>query len=415
MNKFFIVLFHTYLSKLKTKSFIVSTIIMVLLVIGLASLPKVIDYFDKDEKVTIGVLDKTGSTYETLNGRINTINRNVKLKTIENEAAAKKLINSEKLTGYLIIEKDSGKSLKGTYKAKIISDSSISDDLLLALTQVKSSLAAGELKLSPEQLAQLSTPAAFEKVALEKNAKTEDELNQARGLVYILLFVIYLNVIMYASMIAMEIATEKTSRVMEILVSSVSPVQQMFAKICGIALLSITQILLFLSAGYVSIKPNLDEMNGGIFSFLGFDGISISTIIYAIIFCLLGYFLYATLAAFLGSLVSRVEDVQQMILPVTMLIMIAFFIAMYGLTNPTAGFITGISFIPFFSPMIMFLRVGMISVPFWEVALSIGLLVVTIVLLGIFGGKVYRGGVLMYGSSKSYKDIKKALQISKNG
>ncbi|RFU62260.1 ABC transporter permease [Bacillus sp. V59.32b] len=411
MNKFFIVLFHTYVSKLKTKSYIVSTIITLLLIVGLANLTKIIDYFDKEEKDHIGVIDQTGILYDQLEGQMQAINNGVELRPIEDEASARKLINNDKLTGYLIIENHPTEKLKGTYKANSISDSTISNDLLMALNSVKNNLTAGELKLTPEQLTALNAPAAFEKVALEKSAKTEEELDQARGLVYIIVFFIYFNVIMYASMIANEVAMEKTSRVMEILVSSVPPVQQMFAKILGIALLSITQLSLIIAVGYVFIKQNMNDMNEGLFTYLGFGNTSISTIIYAIIFFLLGYFLYATLAAFLGSMVSRVEDVQPMIAPLTILVMVGFFIAMYGLNDPTSSFITGTSFIPFFSPMIMFLRVGMISVPFWQIALSIGILVITIVVLGIFGGKVYRGGVLMYGSSKSYRDIKKALQI----
>lgn len=411
MNKFFIVLFHTYVSKIKTKSYIVSTIITLLLIAGLANLTNIIDYFDKEEKDHIGVIDQTGVLYDQLQGQMQAINKGVELRPVEDEASARKLIDNDKLTGYLIIANDPIDKLKGTYKANSISDSTISNDLLMALNSVKNNLTAGQLKLTPEELAALNAPAAFEKVALEKSAKTEEELNQARGLVYIIVFFIYFNVIMYASMIANEVAMEKTSRVMEILVSSVPPVQQMFAKILGIALLSITQLALIIAVGYVFIKQNMKDMNEGLFTYLGFGNTSISTIIYAIIFFLLGYFLYATLAAFLGSMVSRVEDVQPMIAPLTILVMVGFFIAMYGLNDPTSSFITGTSFIPFFSPMIMFLRVGMISVPFWQIALSIGILVITIVVLGIFGGKVYRGGVLMYGSSKSYRDIKKALQI----
>jgi ABC-2 type transport system permease protein len=172
-------------------------------------------------------------------------------------------------------------------------------------------------------------------------------------------------------------------------------------------------MILFFGVGYFSIKQNLTGMDEGFFSFFGFGSTDISTIIYAIIFALLGYFLYATLAACLGSVVSKIEDVQQMISPMTMLVVIAFMIAMFGLGNPSASYITITSFIPFFTPMIMFLRVGMLEVPFWEIAISIALLILTIVLLGIIGAKIYRGGVLMYGSSKSLKSIKNALQLSK--
>lgn len=102
---------------------------------------------------------------------------------------------------------------------------------------------------------------------------------------------------------------------------------------------------------------------------------------------MLGYFLYATLAAFLGSVVSRIEDVQQTITPMTLLVVAGFMIAMFGLNAPDAGFITVTSFIPFFTPMIMFLRVGMLDIPFWQAAVGIGITLLTIVILAVIGVK----------------------------
>src|SRR5699024_4821855 len=135
--------------------------------------------------------------------------------------------------------------------------------------------------------------------------------------------------------------------------------------------------------------------------------------IYAIVFFVLGYLLYATIAAMLGSIVSRVEDVQQLVFPMMILIIIAFMIAMVGLGMPEAKFITITSFIPFFTLMIMFLRVGMLDVPIWEVALGISILVATIGVFAWFGARIYRGGVLLYGPSRSLKDFKQVLQMTK--
>lgn len=214
-------------------------------------------------------------------------------------------------------------------------------------------------------------------------------------------------------MIAMEVATEKSSRVMEILISSVSPVQHMFAKILGIGLLSLTQLVLILIVTFGSLKANLSNLQNMAGGFLGFSDLPASTFIYAGIFFLLGYFLFATLAAFLGSLVSRIEDVNQMITPMTLLIVAAFMIAMFGLGNPEAPFITITSYIPFFTPMIMFLRVGLLNLPFWEIALSIGILLGTIILLAVIGARIYKGGVLFYGKTPSWKDVKKVLELTK--
>ncbi|MGE6376788.1 ABC transporter permease [Peribacillus muralis] len=414
MNKFWIVLSHTYLSKLKTKSFIISTIIMMALILVLSNISNLIDAFGEDETQKVAIIDQTEDRlFDPYKNAVKGVNEDLSIISAQSEKEAEKLVNADEIVGYLLVEKDDRLGFRGTYKANQISDSKVSNDLLLALTQLKGQITADDLKLTDQQISQLNTPPAFETIALQKNAKTEEDLDQARGLVYVLLFVIYFGVLMYATMIAMEVATEKTSRVMEILISSVPPVTQMFAKIMGIALLSFTQMVLFFGVGYLSIKQNLASMDEGFFSFFGFGNTKISTIIYAIIFALLGYFLYATLAACLGSIVSKIEDVQQMISPMTMLVVIAFLIAMFGLGNPSASYITVTSFIPFFTPMIMFLRVGMLDVPFWEIALSIAMMIITIVLLGIIGAKIYRGGVLMYGSSKSLKSIKNALQLSK--
>src|SRR5699024_9325648 len=134
---------------------------------------------------------------------------------------------------------------------------------------------------------------------------------------------------------------------------------------------------------------------------------------YAVVFFLLGYLLYATLAALLGSLVSWVEDVQQLILPMTFLIMIAFFIVMFVFNLPESTLVVIYYYITVVFTMFLFLRVGMVDVPVWEVALSIGILVASIIVLAILGAKVYKGGVLMYGRTSSLKDLKKAMALSK--
>jgi ABC-2 type transport system permease protein len=416
MNNFWIILFHTFFSKLKTKSFLFTTIIMVCILLGITNMNNIITFFDKDGgKEKVAVLDETGQLFEAYQQQMKAINKDIKISNIETtKEKAIEDVQNDKFNGLLVLSYDENKLPAANYHAKSISDTALSGDLENGLQQLKTMMAATQMKLSPEQLNKLYETVSFEKTALEENAKTEEELSQARGLVYVLLFVIYFAVIMYANMIAMEVAIEKSSRVMEILISSVSPIKQMFAKILGIALLSLTQLSVLFVAGYFSVKQNLKSMEGGFFEFFGFGDIQPATIVYAVIFFILGYFLYATLAAFLGSLVSRIEDVQQMITPMTMLVIAGFMIAMFGLNKPETPFITATSFIPFFTPMLMFMRVGMLNLPAWEPLLGIAILIISIIVLAIFGARVYKGGVLMYGKSNSFKDIKKALQLSKN-
>lgn len=415
MNSFWIILFHTYLNKLKTKSFLVTTLLTIVIVLAITNINNIIDLFDKNGgKERVAVIDQSGQLYEPFKQQVKSVNKEIQLTFFKgSEEQAETLVKKGEYAGVIQLSVNEQKLPEATYKAKSIADSSLYSDLQTGLQQLKTTLAASQINLAPEQLQKLYNPVSFKKIALEKNAKTEEELNQARGLVYVLLFVIYFAVIMYANMIAMEVATEKSSRVMEILISSVSPIKQMFAKIVGIGLLSLTQLAAFLLVGYYSFTRNMESLKDGFFGVYGFGEIPAGTIVYAVIFFILGYFLYATLAAFLGSLVSRIEDVQQMITPMTLLVVAGFMIAMFGLGKPDAPFITATSYIPFFTPMIMFLRVGMLTIPAWEAILGIIILIATISILAIFGARVYRGGVLMYGKSNSYKDIKKALQLTK--
>ncbi|MFI8576501.1 ABC transporter permease [Rossellomorea aquimaris] len=413
MNNFFLILSHSYLSKLKAKSFIISTVIIAAALVLLANFDSIISNFSDDDTSKIAVQDETGKLYDPLVQQLEIMDSEIELEpATQSMEEIEKKIESEEIKGLLILSESAEGLPQALYKSNSLSESNVTGELQIALQNVKSSLAASILELTGEELALLSGPVAFEKEALVAGAKSEEELSQARGIVYVLLFFIYFSVIAYANMTAMEVATEKSSRVMEILISSVSPVKQMFAKIIGIGLAGLTQLAVILAVGYFTMIQKKDELVGGFFEGFGFESLSVGVIIYAVLFFLLGYFLYATLAALLGSLVSRIEDVQQMIMPMTFLIMIGFFISMFGLGNPESSFVTITSYIPFFTPMVMFLRVGMLNLPVYEPVIGIVVLLVTIIILGVFGARVYRGGVLLYGKSNSYKDIKKAIDIT---
>ncbi|WP_394175537.1 ABC transporter permease [Guptibacillus hwajinpoensis] len=414
MNKFFIVLTQTYLNRLKSKAFIVTTVITLLMIFLLTNISTIIERFDTNEEDQVGVIT-TSEYFPMLQNQLDRMESNLDLKSFNGtEEEAQQAIEEGELDSYMILEEDEAGEPRAIYKAETVAEQNTPQLLESALQQVKSTVAAERAGVTQKQLLEIDQPVQFEKVALEKGAKTEDELNQARVFVYVLLFVIYFSVIFYGNMVAVEVATEKSSRVMEILISSVSPVKQMFGKILGIALLGITQYTIIIISGYLFMQLQDDEgSQTGFLSFLNFSNLTVSLVVYAIVFFVLGYLLYATILAMVGSLVSRAEEVQQLIMPVQFLIIIAFFIAMFGLSTPSSPFVTIASYIPFFTPVVMFLRVGMLAIPFWEVAISLALLIGSIIVFGILGAKVYRGGVLMYGKSSSLKDIGKALKLSR--
>lgn len=414
MREFWIIFAQSFKTKAKTKAFIVTTVIFIAGMFLLSNFSAIIDSFGGDEEAKDIVYVEDASNMLMVPFTAALSEQDIEVKEVDGSVQD---IKEDIANGDAKALVELGLSENQTIQAKYTSQSLAEYDLPMkiesTLQNLQTTLKASALQLSDEQVSALFLPVEFKQQAISENSKSQEELSEARGLVYVLIMVIYISVFYYSNMIAMEVATEKSSRVMEILISSVSPVKHMLAKIAGIGTLGLVQIVLFGLAGYTAIKTSSTDMTDGIFLYFGFSNVSVVTLVYAAVFFVLGYFLYATLAALLGSLVSRIEDVQQTIFPMTMIVIVAALIAFMGIGNPEATYVTVSSYIPFFTPMVMFLRVGMLDLPMWEPIVGIVLLVLTIVVLAWFGARVYKGGVLMYGASKSYKDIKKALQLGK--
>ena len=385
MSNFWIMLSHAYFTKLKAKSFIITTLIIAAGIIVMANIESIIQVFSGDDQTEqVVVVDESEMILPLLQEELAVINDNIDLvSATESMETLETEVENGIYSGILLLTMGDNGFPEAVFKSTSLTGNQVTASLQAALQQIQLTVAASELELSMDQLAILHAPVSFTNEAIIEGAKSEEELNQARGIVYVLLFFIYFSVIMYASMIATEVATEKSSRVMEILISSVSPVKQMFAKIIGIGLVGLTQMAVLFLVGFIAIRNSQDLVTGGALEFFGFGDLSIAVIIYALLFFVLGYFLYATLAALLGSVVSRIEDVQQMIFPLVFLVMIGFFISMFGLGAPESTFITVTSYIPFFTPMVMFLRVGMLNLSPIEPILGIAILLLAIVVLAI--------------------------------
>ncbi|WP_066191912.1 MULTISPECIES: ABC transporter permease [Gracilibacillus] len=418
MNKFWTVFSHTFSSKIKSKSFIITTALFIAFIFLMSNFDSIINVFDSDESEESGsdqiaLVTEEDAWAEMLQAGAQ---GEVELERFEGTSEeAQTATSEEEYSGVLEVTESNGLP-EAIYYSTGDMELTIPGILQSQLQQLKVAVATEEAGVESDVVASINEPVSFQQEVISTDSeagegeKSMDEMMGARALVYVILFLLYFSVISYGNMIAMDIANEKTSRVMEILISSSSPVSQMFAKILAIGLAGLVQMLLFCGVGYYML---IQQQEDGFLSDLGLNDVSPSTFVYAVIFFILGYFLYATLAAMLGSLVSRTEDVQQLMMPVTLLIVLAFFIAMFGLAMPESPLVVISSYIPFFSPMTMFLRVGVLDIPFWEIAISIALLVAAILLLAALGARIYRGGVLMYGTSTSLKDFKKALQLSK--
>lgn len=226
---------------------------------------------------------------------------------------------------------------------------------------------------------------------------------------YIMIFALYMVILLYGQMVATNVATEKSSRAMELLVTSAKPTSMMFGKVLASCLAGFTQLVLVFGSAILFYNLNKDALSNPLISSI-FD-IPIDLFIYMIVFFVLGFLIYAFMFGAIGSTASKLEDINTSVMPLTFLFIIAFMVVMFSMSSGsidnTAMLVC--SYIPFTSPMAMFTRIAMSTVPWYEIAISIAILVGSTVGIGLLSAKIYRVGVLLYGMPPKFSTILKTV------
>ncbi len=228
---------------------------------------------------------------------------------------------------------------------------------------------------------------------------------------YIMIFALYMVILLYGQMVATNVATEKSSRAMELLITSAKPVSMMFGKVLASCLAGLTQLICIFGTAFVCFNLNKSYWDaGGIVASL-FD-MPLELLVYMLVFFLLGFLIYAFLYGAVGSTASKLEDINTSVMPITMLFLIAFFVAMFSMTGGSVDSLLMkiCSFIPFTSPMVMFTRIAMSVVPPHEILIAIAILIGSVILVGVIAAKIYRVGVLLYGTPPKPAAIIKAIR-----
>ena len=231
---------------------------------------------------------------------------------------------------------------------------------------------------------------------------------------YILLFFLYMIVIVYGQMVATSVATEKSSRAMEVLVTTIDPVRMMFGKVLGIGAGALCQVGVVVGAGALFFNLNKNYVGGIDIVGSVFD-IPLETLILSIILIVIGFFVYAFMYAAVGSLVSRIEDVSSGVLPITFISIGAFMVVMMSMTtgNLDSTLMQVCTYFPLTSPYALLVRSSMTDVGLWQSVGAIGLLLVTCIIIGYLAAMIYKLGVLMYGKPPKIREVFKLLKANK--
>ncbi|MEX1376131.1 MAG: ABC transporter permease [Eubacteriales bacterium] len=231
---------------------------------------------------------------------------------------------------------------------------------------------------------------------------------------YILLFFLYMIIIIYGQMVATSVATEKSSRAMEVLVTTIDPVRMMFGKVLGIGAAALCQVAVVVASGAFFFNLNQDYLGGKEIIGTLFN-IPTETLVISLILIVLGFFVYAFLYAAVGSLVSRIEDVSSGVLPITFISIGAFMAVMFSMTsgNLDSVLMKIFTYFPLTSPYALLVRMSMTDVGLLEGVGAIALLLVTCIIIGYIAAMIYKLGVLMYGKPPKLKEVFKLLKTNK--
>ena len=449
MKNVSIILSREYLTRVKKKSFLLTTFLVPIFFAAMCILPSVIMFMAKEEGKKIAVVDQSGIVMPYLED-----SEAVSYADYSSEPVDSMKVRFEELGLDALVVVSSLDSVAKTVSVVSYSNKPLSVELKERIGS-KAEEAVEDYRISLYDMGDLKQIMNDVQADVSVSTYTLDESGEEKitsSEVYMIIsmvlsIIIYMFIAMFSGMVMQSVIEEKASRVVEVLVSSVKATELMFGKIIGVACVALTQFFLWIVLTLVLV--------GGFSAFVGFDslmgdpaqteqmmemtaqmggvdvqemteamadesgmGAVLSTlgninwgqmILAFVVYFALGYLLYASFFAAIGSAVENEADTNQLQLPVTIPLMLAFFIALYAFNAPESAVVWWGSMIPFTSPIVMLARIPF-GVPAWELALSIALLVGTFVACGWASAKIYKIGILMFGKKTTFKDLWKWLK-----
>ncbi len=438
MGKIGIIAGREFNERVRKKSFIFTTILMPICLVAIMFIPALMMNISSDEKKEVLVVDQSGLVGDRLQDD-STLTFTLSDQTAEEVVGQ----HHEGLFGILIVGSDvltnpSNVQLL-TYESSTINiESSIAEQISTILESEK--LKEYNIEDIDTILAAIKTNVSLKVKQLDATSGDTKESSSVLNiaLAYIFGFLIYMFVFLYGNMVMQGVIEEKSNKVMEVMVSSVRPFELMMGKILGIASVAVTQFviwvifILLVGGGAVSllglsdvvasagagVDPaaiaaaapiDLDSEMVAIIATLTDPAYLLRILGGFLIYFIGGYLLYAAMFAAVGSAVDNEKDTNNLQLPITLPLMVALFVMLNAMQDPHGPLAFWCSMIPFTSPIVMMVRLPY-GVPGWELALSIGLLVVTFVGMVYLAGRIYRVGVFMYGKKPSFKELAKWIR-----
>jgi ABC-2 type transport system permease protein len=420
LHKLWLIIKREYLTRVRKKTFLLTTF---LIPIGFAILfitPIAIQYFQSPAQKTVAIIDQTDTVYPRLAKMDSSRYRNY---SSISEDSVRQMVIDEKIDGYLKITDE---NIKGGNKPVFYSTgsgglsfvSNVKDDVRRAIQDERIDRAEvpSEIRSIFEQRPELATR------TLTKEGKAEESHTEFLFLFgFVIAMVIYFAMFIYGAVIMRSVIEEKSNRIIEVITSSVKPIELMLGKVIGVGALGLTQFIIWIVMGiglrsFIAplsafvLGPEMMQAGQQAASGSGGAPFQIPEInpmlwVYLLVYFLLGYLIYSGLFTAVGSAVDSESETQQLIMPITIPIVIAILLMPEVASSPDSTLAVVSSLIPLFSPILMVGRLPITDVPLWQIGLSFVLMTGTFVAIMALSAKIYRVGILMYGKKASLKEM----------
>lgn len=412
MKQFFTIFKHELAQYFKNKVFVITTLILILAVSGFLFAPRIGEIINKSKNAESSEEKKSEVLVKSDNADLEKLlpaiaasfpQQNVKI-TNDSVDEIKKRIKDQSVEFAFVLSSN----LKSyTYLANV---SALQDPNLNTMDNLLKTLYShAYLKkrgLNDTQITEVQNPNITHTI----ESISEDGTKNF-WYAYVMVFVLYMVIMMFGQKVAMSVVTEKTSRAMEVLITSASPVALMFGKILASSVAGIFQITAIFGSAFISYNINKSyfETNAVINTLFNFPA---SLVGYLLIFFLLGFLIYSFLFGAMASTVSKIEDLSSVVMLIQIIFVAGFVVSTNAMTSGDVNseLMKGLSLFPLTSPMAMFTRIAMSEVPGLEILLSVAFLILATILIGYIAAKIYRVGVLMYGTRPTLAKIIKAIR-----
>ncbi len=410
-GKLWAVVRREYLERVRTKGFVIATVLGPVIMAAMMVVPALVAR-SGGKPLKIAVLDAVGALGPAVEDALRAVRVDGRPRfdvqpgaqgpAREREAALKKAVLEGRLDGFLLLPAEAVASASASYYGRNVSNLGELRTMERKVSDVLIGRRLTAAGLDPARVKDLTKELDLKTIRLSATGEREDR-GAAFFLSIILLMILYTSILMWGQLVMTSVIEEKTSRVVEVMASGLPPTQLLWGKLLGVGAAGLTQFLVWATSLFlVSVVAA-----GPVLGSLKMPEISPLVLVSFVVFFLLGFLFYASLYASIGAAVNTVQEAQNFVFPVIMPLILGVVCFPAVLESPDGALAVTLSMIPFLSPLMMFLRIVVLTPPLWQIAVSLALLALAIGAAVWVAARVYRVGILMYGKKPTFPELLK--------